>query len=57
VGAIGRRLAQRNGFVVAPFSNAGPDMVASGVGILSAQAGGGYAQRDGTSMATPHGPD
>ncbi len=30
-----------------------PDVVAPGVGILSAKSGGGYVQMSGTSMATP----
>lgn len=31
-----------------------PDVVAPGVGIVSARAGGGYESLDGTSMATAH---
>jgi subtilisin len=31
-----------------------PDLVAPGVGIISAKPGGGYQEMDGTSMATPH---
>jgi subtilisin len=31
-----------------------PDLVAPGVGIVSAKPGGGYQEVDGTSMATPH---
>lgn len=31
-----------------------PDLVAPGVGIISARRGGGYQEMDGTSMATPH---
>jgi subtilisin family serine protease len=31
-----------------------PDVVAPGAQVLSALPGGGYAQLDGTSMATPH---
>jgi subtilisin family serine protease len=31
-----------------------PDLVAPGVGIISAKPGGGYQSMDGTSMATPH---
>jgi len=31
-----------------------PDLVAPGVGIVSAKPGGGYQEMDGTSMATPH---
>lgn len=49
---------------VAPFSSSDwfarernplvPDLVAPGVGILSARAGGGYQFLSGTSMAAPH---
>jgi subtilisin family serine protease len=31
-----------------------PDLVAPGVGIVSARPGGGFQSMDGTSMATPH---
>jgi subtilisin len=31
-----------------------PDLVAPGVGVISAKPGGGYQSMDGTSMATPH---
>ncbi|HEU4508128.1 MAG TPA: S8 family serine peptidase [Pyrinomonadaceae bacterium] len=31
-----------------------PDMVAPGVGVISASPGGGYKSNDGSSMATPH---
>jgi subtilisin family serine protease len=31
-----------------------PDLVSPGVGVLSCIPGGGYAQMDGTSTATPH---
>lgn len=31
-----------------------PDLVAPGVGVVSAMPGGGYARLSGTSMATPH---
>jgi subtilisin family serine protease len=31
-----------------------PDLVAPGVGVVSARPGGGYQEMDGTSMATPH---
>jgi subtilisin family serine protease len=53
VGALGRGEGQ-NSFVVAPFSNTGPRLVAPGVDILSARLGGGLAVKSGTSMATPH---
>ena len=39
---------------VAPFSNAGAEVSAPGVSILSAKAGGGYEEMSGTSMAAPH---
>jgi hypothetical protein len=47
---------------VAAFSSRGPtaagagkpDLVAPGVGVLSARPGGGYGRDTGTSMATPH---
>lgn len=57
VGAYDTGLGQ-----VAAFSGRGytwndhlvkPDLVAPGVGILSAAPGGGYSRRTGTSMATP----
>ena len=31
-----------------------PDLVAPGVGVVSAKPGGGYQEMDGTSMAAPH---
>jgi subtilisin family serine protease len=51
-----------NGSAIASFSSKGPvaegylvkpDVVAPGVGILSAKSGGGYLLMSGTSMATP----
>jgi subtilisin family serine protease len=39
---------------IAPFSNVGSNVAAPGVGILSAQVGGGVKMLSGTSMATPH---
>lgn len=44
----------RDGLVVAPFSNTGALVAAPGVGIISAKAGGGLISMDGTSMAAPH---
>lgn len=41
-------------FSVAPFSNSRADVAAPGVGIYSAQRGGGYTAMSGTSMAAPH---
>lgn len=46
--------APHNGLTVGPFSNIGAVLAAPGVDIYSAQAGGGYTTRDGTSMASPH---
>jgi subtilisin family serine protease len=31
-----------------------PDLVAPGVGVISAKPGSGYQEMDGSSMATPH---
>jgi subtilisin family serine protease len=52
VGAVGK--ADGGGFGIASFSNAGATVVAPGVDITSARAGGGFADASGTSMATPH---
>lgn len=53
VGAIGPAVNGR--FPVARFSNSNPNLVAPGVGVLSAQANdGGLVSLSGTSMATPH---
>lgn len=41
-------------FAVAPFSNVRAAVAAPGVGIYSAQRGGGYTRMSGTSMAAPH---
>ena len=51
VGALGQ---SSGGFTIAPFSNTFPQVSAPGVGVLSAQAGGGLVALNGTSMATPH---
>jgi subtilisin family serine protease len=39
---------------VAPFSNVRAAVAAPGVGVYSAQRGGGYTFLNGTSMASPH---
>jgi hypothetical protein len=52
VGALGR--TPDGALEVAEFSNRGASVVAPGVDILSAQAGGGFTVMSGTSMATPH---
>ena len=54
VGAVGEDDSQAERFEVAPFSNVGVQVCAPGVGILSAQTGGGLVAFNGTSMATPH---
>lgn len=41
-------------FSVAPFSNSRAGVAAPGVGVYSAQKGGGYTTMSGTSMAAPH---
>lgn len=52
VGALDRSDA---GFVIAPFSNTFPQLVAPGVAVLSARAGAGdLVASSGTSMAGPH---
>lgn len=52
VGAVGQPV--QGIYPVAEFSNTGPDLVAPGVGIVSADARGGLVSMSGTSMATPH---
>ena len=53
VGAVGPLGGGRH--PVAPFSNSNPNLVAPGVDVLSARAGGGgLVAKSGTSMATPH---
>jgi subtilisin family serine protease len=39
---------------VRPHDPVVPDLVAPGVGVVSARPGGGFQSMDGTSMATPH---
>lgn len=51
VGALGRSDA---GLTPAAFSNTYPQISGPGVGITSAQAGGGLIAFNGTSMACPH---
>ncbi|MDD7942409.1 S8 family serine peptidase [Actinomycetospora lutea] len=51
VGALQKDAA---GFSVASFSNTFPQLSAPGVKILSARAGGGLVEMNGTSMACPH---
>jgi len=58
VGAMDRsrevaRFSSSQRFVRAGDS-AVPDLVAPGVGVVSARPGGGYQSMNGTSMATPH---
>jgi hypothetical protein len=52
VGALGR--TPDGQWDVARFSNTGAKVVAPGVDIVSAKAGGGVVTKSGTSMATPH---
>jgi subtilisin family serine protease len=53
--AVGALRRTRDGqWDIAPFSNTGATVVAPGVDILSAKAGGGYVTMSGTSMAAPH---
>jgi subtilisin family serine protease len=42
------------GLAVANFSNTGANVSGPGVGVISANRGGGLVSMDGTSMATPH---
>jgi subtilisin family serine protease len=52
--SVGAVLRRDRGFEIARFSNGSPQISAPGVGILSAQAGGGLLELNGTSMACPH---
>ncbi len=51
VGAVGLTGGE---WKVAPFSNGRAKIVAPGVDVVSARAGGGLISMSGTSMATPH---
>ena len=51
VAALGQ---SATGLSVASFSNTGANIAGPGVAILSAKAGGGLQELNGTSMATPH---
>jgi subtilisin family serine protease len=52
--SVGAVRARENGFDIASFSNTRPVLVAPGVDIVSAAAGGGLVAMSGTSMACPH---
>lgn len=52
--SVGAVVQVGSNYAVADFSNAMPTVSAPGVGILSAQSGGGLIALSGTSMACPH---
>lgn len=52
--SVGAVRASAGGLDVAPFSNTDCQLVAPGVDVVSARAGGGLVAFDGTSMACPH---
>ena len=52
--SVGALQKSDSGLKVADFSNTLPQVSAPGVGILSAQVGGGLHPLNGTSMACPH---
>lgn len=52
--AVGACAPGDGGLEPAVFSNAGPAIVAPGVGIISASLGGGVRSLNGSSMATAH---
>lgn len=54
VGALGIAGSPHSTLTVAPFSNIHAAVAAPGMGLYSARKGGGYAYKNGTSMASPH---
>lgn len=52
--SVGAAQPDKNGLILANFSNTPPELAAPGVGILSAKAGGGLHWLSGTSVAAPH---
>ncbi|MGP6089052.1 S8 family serine peptidase [Antarctobacter jejuensis] len=52
--AVGACTPLDDGLAAAPFSNAGPALVAPGAGIISAGLGGGLRTLNGSSMALAH---
>jgi subtilisin family serine protease len=54
VAALASAEPQHERLAVAPFSNIRATVAGPGVGVYSAQAGGGFTTLDGTSMASPH---
>jgi subtilisin family serine protease len=54
VAAVQTAGAPHSALTVAPFSNIRAAVAGPGLGIYSAQKGGGYAYMSGTSMASPH---
>ena len=52
--SVGALAEGDSGLTVAPFSNTNPVLSAPGVGVISAEAGGGLKPLNGTSMACPH---
>jgi subtilisin family serine protease len=52
--SVGALAEGNNGLTVANFSNTNPVLSAPGVGVVSAEPGGGLVSLNGTSMACPH---